>query len=386
MWRGPGRCSKAHRREDAVTKGRRLGAPLLALGAAWWFTCAAEAQVQLTPPAPRATVKPAPRTTPNPATPDPAPAKPAASKPAASQGAAPAPAQQPVALSGRNPDLAYGAFQRGYYMTAFAIATRRVEEKNDIKAMTLLGELYGNGFGVDRDDKKSAQWYGLAADRGDREAMFALALFRLGGRAGAVNAEEGAKLLAAAAKLGHAAASYDLALLYVEGRMFPQDFSRAAELFRAAADAGNPEAQYALATLYKEGRGVSQDLTQAARLLAAASAADNTDAQVEYAIALFNGGGVARNEALAAALLQKAARKGSPVAQNRLANVLAVGRGLKADPVEAIKWHIVAKAGGVSDIPLDLFVEKQTAEIRTAAEKAAKPWLDAIKEARASHT
>jgi hypothetical protein len=78
----------------------------------------------------------------------------------------------------------------------------------------------------------------------------------------------------------------------------------------------------------------------------------------------------------------KAARKGNPVAQNRLANVLAVGRGLKADPVEAIKWHMVAKAGGVSDIPLDTFVQKQPPDVRAAAEKAAKPWLDAIKEAR----
>ena len=90
------------------------------------------------------------------------------------------------------------------------------------------------------------------------------------------------------------------------------------------------------------------------------------------------------NEVSAAALLQKAARKGNPVAQNRLANILAVGRGLKADPVEAIKWHTVAKAGGVSDIPLDAFVEKQTPEIRSAAEKAAKHWLDTIKQARES--
>ena len=135
--------------------------------------------------------------------------------------------------------------------------------------------------------------------------------------------------------------------------MFPQDFARAAELFRGAAQAGSPEAQYALATLYKEGRGVPKDLAEAARLLAAASLADNTDAQVEYAIALFNGAGVARNEPAAAALLKKAARKGNPVAQNRLANILAIGRGVPADPVEAIKWHIVAKAGGVSDIPLD---------------------------------
>ncbi len=279
-------------------------------------------------------------------------------------------------------DLAYGAFQRGFYMTAFAIATRRINEKQDVKAMTLLGELYANGLGVNRDDEKAAEWYRLAADRGDREAMFALAMLHLAGRTGAVNREQGAKLLGAAAELGNTMAAYNLALLYLEGQSFPQDFTRAAELFRTAAQAGNPEAQYALATLYKEGRGVPKDLGEAARLLAAASSADNTDAQVEYAIALFNGTGVARNEQAAAALLEKAARKGNPIAQNRLANVLAVGRGLAADPVQAIKWHIVAKAGGISDIPLDAFVEKQPPDVRAAGEKAAKPFVDALKEAR----
>src|SRR5262249_59597090 len=105
---------------------------------------------------------------------------------------------------------------------------------------------------------------------------------------------------------------------------------------------------------------------EAGRLLAAASLADNVDAQVEYAIALFNGSGVARNEPLAATLLQKAARKGNPVAQNRLANILAIGRGLKADPLEAIKWHMVAKAGAVGDITLHTFGQKQTADVRQA--------------------
>jgi hypothetical protein len=132
---------------------------------------------------------------------------------------------------------------------------------------------------------------------------------------------------------------------------------------------------------------VEKDLTESVRLLAAASRADNTDAQVEYAIALFNGtGGAERNERLAATLLAKAARKGNPIAQNRLANILAVGRGVQANAVEAVKWHIIAKAGGVSDIPLDTFVQKQTPETREAGEKAAKPWLDALKEQRDSRT
>jgi TPR repeat protein len=252
--------------------------------------------------------------------------------------------------------------------------------------MTLLGELYANGLGVERNDKKAAEWYRLAADRGDRDAMFALGMFSLGGRIGPANSEQGTKLLAAAAKLGHPAAAYDLGLIYLEGRLFPQDFARAAELFRAGAQAGNPESQYALATLYKEGRGVPKDLAEAARLMAAAALADLIDAQVEYGIALFNGIGVTRDERAGAALLVKAARKGNPIAQNRLANILAVGRGVNANITEAIKWHIVAKAGGVGDPPLDAFVQQQKPEIRAAGEKAAKPWLDAIKEARESRS
>jgi uncharacterized protein len=357
------------------TVGRiAAGVVSFALWGGLMSSAAAQTPTQLSPPA----------SAPTPPVAKPV-AKPAPGKPAATQSGKPAPIQAPPASA--NLDMAFGAFQRGHYVTAFSIATQRVNEQKDVKAMTLLGELYAYGLGVERDDKKAAEWYGLAVERGDREAMFALAMLQLAGRTGAGNREQGAKLLAAAAKLGHAVAAYDLGLLYIEGQMFPQDFGKAAELFRSAAQVGLPEAQYALATLHKEGRGVEKDLTEAVRLLAAASRADNTDAQVEYAIALFNGtGGVARNERLAATLLAKAARKGNPIAQNRLANILAVGRGVQANAVEAVKWHIVAKAGGVSDIPLDTFVQKQTPEIRAAGEKAAKPWLDALKEQRESRS
>ena len=103
---------------------------------------------------------------------------------------------------------------------------------------------------------------------------------------------------------------------------------------------------------------------------------------VEYAIALFNGTGVAKDEAASAALLRKAANKGSPIAQNRLANILAVGRGVTADPAEAIKWHLVARTNGVNDPNLDEFMRKQSAEIRAAGEKAAAPWIESIKATR----
>jgi TPR repeat protein len=282
--------------------------------------------------------------------------------------------------STQEPDLAYGAFQRGYFFTAFAVATKRVEEKDDVSAMTLLGELYATGLGVPQNEAKAAEWYKFAAQRGDRNAMFALAMFSLQGRAGPRDRDASAKWFAAAAKLGHPLAAYNLALLYMEGQLFPQDFGRAAELLRVAAKAGNPEAQYALGTLYKEGRGVPKDMSEAVRLWSLASVADNTDAQVEYAIALYNGDGVAKNEVAAAALFRRAAlRGGSPIAQDRLARILATGRGAPANPVEATKWHLISKARGETNLELDDFVNNLDADTRAAGEKAAKPWLDVIK-------
>jgi TPR repeat protein len=291
----------------------------------------------------------------------------------------PAPAPAPAPAAAAEPDLAYGAFQRGYFLTAFREATKRVDEKGDPKAMTLLGELYADGLGVPNDDKKADEWYRLAAARGDREAIFALAMFRLTGRAGQQNRAEGAKLLADAAKLGHVVAAYDLALLYLEGQMLPQDFGRATELMKMAAEAGNPQAQYALATFYKDGRGVKQDLQEATRWMAAAARSGYTDAEVEYGIALFNGTGTAKNERAAGEYFMKAARKNSAPAQSRLALMYAIGKGLKADPVQAARWHLIARAGGANDQYLEDHVRKMKPADRTAGEDKAKPWIARMK-------
>jgi TPR repeat protein len=286
------------------------------------------------------------------------------------------------APAGPPPDMAYGAFQRGYFITAFSLATDRVSHDADPKAMTLLGELYAEGLGVPQDDRRAAEWYKLAAARGDSNAMFALAMFALSGRAGPRDREASTQWLAAAAKLGHPLAAYDLALLYIEGQMFPQDFSRAAELLRIAAQGGSADAQYALGTFYKTGRGVPQDARQAAQWWAKAAVGDNTDAQVEYGIALFNGEGVERNEQAATGLFRKAAMRGSAIAQDRLARILASGRGAPRDLAEATKWHLISRAGGETDLELDDVVNKLDPQTRAAGEKAAKPWLDAIEAMR----
>jgi uncharacterized protein len=111
------------------------------------------------------------------------------------------------------------------------------------------------------------------------------------------------------------------------------------------------------------------------RLMSHAAVGGNVDAMVEFAIAQFNGEGVPKNEAAAAELFLKAARRGNPVAQDRLARVLMAGRGMASNRIEAIKWHLIAKAGGDSDPELDAFVAKQSPQDRAEAEKKARLWL-----------
>ena len=108
--------------------------------------------------------------------------KPATPKPSASPTPAPTPTP---AFDDPNVDLVYGAYQRGLYKTAFDLAMTRATYARDPKAMTMLGELYANALGIKRDYAKAAEWYQRAADAGDREGMFALAMMRLSGRGGA---------------------------------------------------------------------------------------------------------------------------------------------------------------------------------------------------------
>lgn len=271
-------------------------------------------------------------------------------------------------------DLAYGAFQRGLYLTAFNEASKRVAaDPTDGAAMTLIGELYANGFGVRQDWAKAGDWYRLAIQRGDPHAAFALGMMTLDGRGVAKDAAAGRRLLESAADAVPAAA-YNLALLLLEARR-PESDRRAAELMRRAADAGEVDAQYALAVLYRQGKGVTRDPVEGAIWMARAAAARNAAAEVEYGIMLFNGEGVLRNETGAAAFFLRAAEKGNPVAQNRLARLHAAGRGVPRDLVEAAKWHAIAGSRGVKDPWLDETLKGLSPAERARADEAARRWL-----------
>lgn len=262
-------------------------------------------------------------------------------------------------------DRAFAAYQTGYYYLAYKEALERIEHNpQDAAAMTLLGELYGQGLGIPIDPAAAAQWYALAAERGDVNAMVALALHKLDGIGTARDPKGAVALLEKAAEHGNRIALFNLGMMSLSGNAQPLDEEKARERFLAAAEQDEPEAQYALAILLKEGRGGPVDEAASVRWMARAAAGGHVIAKIEYAIALFNGRHVTADEAEAARLLEEAAATGNAIAQNRLARLYAAGRGVRQDGAKAMAWHILARTQGRGDAWLDGFVENLDARTR----------------------
>jgi uncharacterized protein len=281
--------------------------------------------------------------------------------------AAPAPA----------PDAAFGAYQRGLYVTALREATARLEKNpNDGPAMTLLGEIYNQGLGVPMDPRKAADWYRLAAKQGDAHAIASLGLMSLDGRGVEKNTAQGRTWLEQAAAKGETTACYNLALLLLTSNQ-NADIERAVQLLRTASNAEIADAQHALGVLYLKGRGVAKDAAEAARFFERAARNGSSVGEVEYAILLFNGEGVPANEALAARYFRRAAAKGNAIAQNRLARLLVAGRGVPQNKVDAAAWQLLAAAQGLPDPWLDNALKDMTPDERTRVEKLAAERLGA---------
>jgi len=267
-------------------------------------------------------------------------------------------------------DDVYTAYQRGFFIEAFALATD-LASKGVPQAMTMLGHLYSTGQGVRQDAARAAQWFQLGADRGDREAQLALGLLYLGGTGVKADKAHARDLFEAAAKQDQPTALFNLAMLTIEGIVIHPDTNRALDLMRRAAELGSAEAQYSYALMLDANNspGHEKDITY---WMGLAARAGHVPAELEYAIRLAKGRGAPADLDTAVVFLNRAAWAGNAIAQNRIAHLIAVGEGMPFDSVEAAKWHLIAKTGGVQDPQLeDLLASLKPEELARARSLAA---------------
>ncbi|MGB7433579.1 MAG: tetratricopeptide repeat protein [Ahrensia sp.] len=276
----------------------------------------------------------------------------------------------PSRFGEREPDAAFGAFQRGLYLTARNLALPRAEA-GDKAAQTLLAEIYSRGLGVAKNQAEAKKWYQLAAQQGVPEAEFRYGLILLA-EGGEEKRAQGRVLMEKAAANGNALASFNLAQLILTDRLGNAGRATAFPHFMDAAKQGIPDAQYAVAQYYANGvEPVTEDLETAAFWLSGAAAQNFDTAQLEYGQMLLSGVGVERNLKQGFSWIARAARTGNVVARAELAKLYWGGIGVEPDVVLAGAWFVLTRRAGYRDRVLDDFWEGLSEETQLKAIEAA---------------
>lgn len=115
-------------------------------------------------------------------------------------------------------------------------------QNGNADAQLLLGVLYHDGIGVDKDSTLAARWLRKAAEQGlaDAQFLFGQVCNNLRGTAG--NIPDAGIRFQKAAVNGHAYAQYSLGLMYLQGEGLKKDFDMAHYWMKKSAELGNQNA------------------------------------------------------------------------------------------------------------------------------------------------
>ncbi|MBC2886929.1 sel1 repeat family protein [Ochrobactrum sp. CM-21-5] len=243
-------------------------------------------------------------------------------------------------------DEAFGAFQRGLYLTAFNLAKPQAE-KGDAASQTLIAEIYARGMGVPADQKKAAEWYGKAADQGVTEAQFRYAALLLQGTYVAKDPVKAEELMKKAAEGGNPMAQFNYGQMLMMKHAGRLGLDLAFPWFEKAAQSDLPDGEYALSQIYANGTAkVPRDDAKAREYLLLAARKGYDTAQFDLGRWLVEGRGGERNYEQGFGWMTLAAQRGTVAAQAWLARLYRDGIGTEGDLVKAAAWYIVAQRAG----------------------------------------
>lgn len=155
-----------------------------------------------------------------------------------------------------------------------------------VAAQYSYGQCLRMGIGTEKNPEYGMQWLNKAAQQGNADAQFDLAM--------ALNLEhpQHLPLLTAAAKNAHVQAMLCMAIH--EQRQ--QQFVQAIQWLDLAQQANSARASYLLAQMYRAGQGVEPDLKYAVELLVKAADSGDVDAYFELYQAYSQGLGIRKNK------------------------------------------------------------------------------------------
>lgn len=233
------------------------------------------------------------------------------------------------------------------YKKAFEYATIAADDENN-EGYNVLGSLYLNGWGVEKNVNLALENYKMAAAFGDETAMNQIGIIFEGNDDFDANPEQSFYWFNEAAKKGLDVGMYNLGYCYKNGFGTETDVEQAAEWFKKSAELGyvdamcelgeyyqdtlvdynkakkwylkaselgNSEAQNKLAVLYGD---IENNYQEAIKWYKKAMDQNNSWAYRNYAFCLWNGNGVKENKKKAMEMMQKAISLGNPDAECEL--------------------------------------------------------------------
>jgi TPR repeat protein len=218
----------------------------------------------------------------------------------------------PAVRAEADPDFA--AAKRAYDASEFVDAARLVRplaESGNPNAQFLMGQMQFFGLGMERDDARAAQWYGMAAQAGNTEAQYRLGYLYATGQGVGYDTAAAERFWIAAASKRHRGAIVALADFYHEGLYRKEDETLARRWLNRAAMTGDIESMYKLGRRLMTPEKVATDFRRAYAWLFIAANRGHTAARgfIEKNKRFFAPHEVRRGTAWGKAFIQK----GTPV-------------------------------------------------------------------------
>jgi TPR repeat protein len=177
-----------------------------------------------------------------------------------------------------------------------------------------------------------------AAEAGDAESQYQLALRQLQGHGTSRDLESTARWLGRAADQGHTQARGLLDEVLAGRFARPGDADALVEIYRERANAGDGLASTKLGLSYRDGLGVDPDDAAALRWLEAGAEKGEVEAFAALGSMYDEGRGIERDRARAASWFRKAAERGHAGAQFALGSMVVQGDGIPKDVSEGLMW------------------------------------------------
>lgn len=226
----------------------------------------------------------------------------------------------PGSVFAQNLDEGQAAYQAKDYQKALQILQPLAEQGNS-QAQAMLGLMYDNGYGVNKDSAEAFKWYLKAAEQGIPVVQHDVGVKYFQGMGVAQNYQEAAKWWEQAANAGLSDSQFNLGLMYYRGLGMKIDYPKAAELFRKAADQGHGLAQYSIAVMYAFGQGMDKDYTEALKWFRKSAAQGVPQAQFNLGVFYENGYGLDKDMNTARQWYQSASDQGLEEARKKLAEL-----------------------------------------------------------------